>query len=209
MFEEMIFQKLWIVLPVWLALYVSDYYLTILGASYIKAGACEHFVFKGSYELTPVFQADINSLRLFSPKFTCYVFVSSVIIVILWFVSRAYPQFTFYQQIFVGGIILQEVAVLVRHIKNISLFHFAKNHRGISGQICYEKWLSYKISGIEFLSFACVYLVVFILTGSISFLGGSAFTASSGLQHLETCRKEIKKNSHILSKDKPEETAAK
>ena len=67
MFEELIFQKLWIVLPVWLALYVSDYYLTILGASYMKAGACEHFIFKGSYELTPGLQSDINSLRPISP----------------------------------------------------------------------------------------------------------------------------------------------
>lgn len=194
MFEELIFQKLWIVLPIWLALYVSDYYLTILGASYMKAGACEHFIFKGSYELTPELQSDINSLRLFSPKFIRAVFVSSVLIVILWFVSRAYPPFTFYLRFFIGGIILQEVAILVRHVRNIALFHFARNHRGISGQIRYENWLSYKLSGIDLLSFACVFLVVFIFTGSLSFLGGSFMTAMAGLKHLKLSIKATKEN---------------
>ena len=194
MFEELIFQKLWIVLPVWLALYVSDYYLTILGASYIKAGACEHFIFKGSYELAPELQSDINSLRLFSPKFIRAVFVSSVLIVILWLVSRAHPPFTSYLRFSIGGIILREVAILVRHVHNIALFHFARNHRGILGQIRYENWLSYKLSGIELLSFACVFLVVFIFTGSFSFLGGSFMTAMTGLKHLKLSIKATKEN---------------
>jgi hypothetical protein len=192
MFEELIFQKLWIVLPVWLVLYLSDYYLTILGARYHKAGACEHITYGGSYELSPEFQSDVDSLRLFSPKLIRDVFVSSAVIIILWLISREKPEFIHFLKFFIGGYILQEVAILVRHVKNIALFHFAKNHRGISGQLRYEYWLAYKLSGIEFFSFACVFLIVFIFTGSFSFLGGSFITAITGWRHFKMSIKATK-----------------
>ena len=66
MFETPIFAHIWIVLPVWLVLYVSDYYPTILGARYVRMGACEHIVFEGSYELTPELQGDVDALRRLS-----------------------------------------------------------------------------------------------------------------------------------------------
>jgi hypothetical protein len=202
MFEELIFQKLWIILPVWLLLYLSDYYLTILGASYHKAGGCDHIVFEGSYELTPQFQADINTLRMFSPRFMREVLISSTIIVLLWFISRQGPIPMFSFQFLCGGIILREIPILVRHVRNIALFRFASNHQGVSGQIRYGKWLAYRISAVELFSFAGVFLIVYLFTGSISFLGGSVLTAITGLRHLKMSRKTAKENdaSNVVQK---------
>ena len=49
MMEDLVLEKLWIVLPAWLILYTSDYFLTILGARFLKSGARDHFVHEGSY----------------------------------------------------------------------------------------------------------------------------------------------------------------
>jgi hypothetical protein len=192
MFEELIFQKLWIILPVWLVLYLSDYCLTILGARYYKAGGREHIVFEGSYELTPQFQADIDSLRMFSPRFMLAVFISSAIIVLLWFASRQSRNALLFFQFLCGGLVLHEVPILVRHARNILLFWFANKHRGISGQIRYERWLAYRLSAVELFSFAGVFLVVFLFTGSVSFLGGSILTANTGWRDLRMSRKTTK-----------------
>ncbi len=192
MFEEFIFQKLWVVLPLWVMLYISDYYLTILGARYLTAGARDHFVFEGSYELTPEFQKDIDVLRMFSPRFFRAAAITSIIIVFLWYVSKEDLIASYFFRFLCGGLILREAAILVRHIRNISLFRIAKEHRGLSGQIRYEKWLSYRISFVELLSFAVLFLVVYLFTGSTVFLGGAVITALTGLTHSKHCIKEKK-----------------
>ncbi len=188
MFEEIIFQKLWLVLPLWLVVYISDYYLTILGAHYYKAGAKDHVVFEGSYELTPEFQKDIDALRMFSPRFFRAVVLSTAVIVFLWCVASNHIAMSFFFRFLCGGLILREMAILIRHARNISLFRIAKDHRGMSGQIRYEKWLSYHISLVELLCFAVLFAVVYLFTGSASFLGAAVLTALTGTKHLKLSR---------------------
>ncbi|MGB8226663.1 MAG: hypothetical protein WCE45_07380 [Sedimentisphaerales bacterium] len=195
MFEEIIFQKLWIILPLWLVLYFSDYYLTILGAHYYKAGGCEHLIFEGSYELTPQFQPDIDALSMFSPKFMRGIIISTIVIVVLWFFSRNEKDFLLPYRFICGGLVLLEVAILFRHFQSIVTFWFALKHRGISGQIRYEKWLSYRLSAVELFSFATVFLIVCLFTGSVSFFGGSCFTACTGLNHLKMSKKAAREKS--------------
>ena len=192
MFEELVFAKIWIVLPIWLLVYVSDYYLTILGARYYKAGVREHIVFQGSYELTPEFQADVDALRMVSPKFVRAVLISTALIVFLWLVSREYPSALFFFRFLCGGLILREVAVLVRHARNIALFRMAKEHQGITGQIRYERWLTYHISAVELISFAIVFLIVYLLTGSVSFLVGSALLVVTAFKHQKLSKMKSK-----------------
>jgi hypothetical protein len=194
MFEDLIFQKLWIILPIWLLLYLSDYYLTILGAYYYKTGGCEHIVFEGSYELTPQFQSDIDALRIFSPRFIFAVLTSSAIIVFFWYNLSECQEILPFFQFFCGGFILQEVAVVFRNFQTITQFRFANKHQGISGQVRYERWLSYRLSAVELLCFAAVFLIVYLFTGSVSFLGGSILTASTGLRHLKRSKRKTVKD---------------
>lgn len=93
-----------------------------------------------------------------------------------------------------GGLILREVAVLTRHARNISLFCFAKEHQGVSGQVRYERWLSYHVSSVELLSFAVLFVIVYLLTGSMSFLGGAVLTAVTGLKHSKLSRTSKEKS---------------
>jgi hypothetical protein len=49
-----------------MALYVSDYLLTIASVRLYQAP--DKVVFEGSYEITPLFQNDVNALRRISPR---------------------------------------------------------------------------------------------------------------------------------------------
>ncbi len=58
----------------------------------------------------------------------------------------------------------------------------------MSGQIRYEQWLSYHMSLIELLCFAALFAVVYLFTGSASFLGAAVLTALLGMKHLKLSR---------------------
>jgi hypothetical protein len=71
------FTSVWPGLTVWVLLYISDYALTIAGARLYRGGVSEKLAFEGSYEITPFFQRDINSLRRISPRFLVMLFVTT------------------------------------------------------------------------------------------------------------------------------------
>jgi hypothetical protein len=183
MFEDIIFQKLWLVILIWLVLYIADYYLTILGARYYESGAKDHIVFEGSYELTPVFHKDIDALRMFSPRFFRWVIISTVLIIFLWYVSRNDAVTSFFYRFLCGGLILREVAILIRHARNIALFRVAKEHQGLSGQIRHARWLTYQMSVVDLMGFAIVFVIVYLFTGSVPFLGGSFLLVTTAFKH--------------------------
>ncbi len=189
MLEDYIFQNLLLALPLWLMLYSADYAFTLLGARYYAAGAGEHFAFEGSYELTPQFQQDVDALRLFPPSFIKAILISSTLIVALWCVSRIETEFLLVFKLVIGGMMVQEFAVLIRHARNLVLFRAAMAHQGMSGQIRYEQWLSYRLSAAEFFCFAGLFLIVGLFTGSISFLGGAVMTDITALKHRRLSRK--------------------
>jgi len=77
---DALLDSVWLGPSLWAALYASDYFLTIACARMYQAQ--DKIVFEGSYEITPLFQADVNALRRLSPRFviallatTVYVFV--------------------------------------------------------------------------------------------------------------------------------------
>src|SRR5262249_29585706 len=75
------FDNLWSGLMVWVVLYVSDYSLTLACARLYRQGVCDKIVFEGSFELTPYFQADIDSLRAVSPRFLAALIIGLVYLV--------------------------------------------------------------------------------------------------------------------------------
>jgi hypothetical protein len=72
-----------------------------------------------------------------------------------------------------GALTLREIPVLSRHARNIVLFLRMKRHVGVVGCIRYDKWLTLEVSSLDLLGYAFVYLIAFLLTFSISLLGGA------------------------------------
>ena len=99
------------------------------------------------------------------------------------------PDSRFRLPVFRCGLILREVAVIFRHARNIATFRYANRQNGISGRIWTEKWLIYRMSAIELFSFVTVFLIAYLFTGSVAFLGGAVRAAITAVKHLWWSRK--------------------
>jgi len=187
MFEDFFFLNLWVALPIWLILYIGDYYLTIVAARLYRAN--EHIEFETGYELTPQLQKDISQLRLFSRKFFTWVLITSFVIVYMWWFAQTDKIASYVYRLVCGGLILRELAVWIRHARNILLFRAIAKHQGISGKIRYAKWLTYQMSAVEFLCFSGVFLIGYIWTGSVTFLGGIVCVLITAAEHARISRR--------------------
>jgi hypothetical protein len=81
------FNILWPGLTVWSVLFISDYVLTITCARLYRAGVSKKLVVEGSYEITPYFQRDIDSLRLVSPRFLAALLLGAIMLTAVWLLA--------------------------------------------------------------------------------------------------------------------------
>jgi hypothetical protein len=181
----------WYGVLLWVVLYVSDYYLTI----YCARGFREvgHFQFEGSFELTPHYQKDIDSLRPVSRLHLLLLVAYSALILILWWFTRTSVLLTWTYPFYLGMFLLLEVAVHLRHLRNIIVIReIRRNPSGIEGQITYMQWFSYRISASELYLHGTLFLLVAMLTYSLFFLGGAVMCYGMGFRHGRMARKTKK-----------------
>jgi len=81
------FNTLWPGLTVWSVLFIADYVLTITRARLYRAGVSGKLVLEGSYEITPYFQRDIDSLRLVSPCFLAMLLLGAAMLTAVWLLA--------------------------------------------------------------------------------------------------------------------------
>ncbi len=183
----------WILVMIWFLTYLSDYYLTILSSKLYQAYLKDHILFEGSLELTPVFQQDVDKLRLVSSAFLVRLFLSSLLLLLIWFLAVIYlgiPQLFYFG---FGAIFLREVPVHLRHIRNLGLFYYSKLEGGLQGRLEYARWLTLKLSAVEIASFALLFAAFSILLESWFFFGGAVACLMLSVQHWAWGRKLLKK----------------
>ena len=173
----------WPGLFLWIGLYISDYGLTIACARMYQAGVRDHICFDGSYEITPYYQADVDALRTLSPRFVAALVLSSLLIVALWLVTTVDSFAPATYQFGLGGMILIELTIHVRHLRNYFLFRTVLAGGSVSGRIEYARAATLRHSAVELCAFASVYAVVAATTGSWFVLGGAVACAVLGANH--------------------------
>ena len=172
----------WPGVVLWIILYTSDYYLTIYSARGFRE--IGHFQFEDSFELTPQFQKDINALKPFSKRHITLMVVYSLLIVLIWWLTSLSIYIQWSYSLYLGMFLLLEVAVHLRHLRNVALIReIRKKGGGLEGQITYKKWFSYRISAMELYVSATLFLMVAILTYSLFFFGGAIMCYATGLKH--------------------------
>ena len=105
----------WFALAAWLLSYAADYYLTIYSARLYRESAQAFITFEGSFELTPYYQKDIDALRRVSPRFLLAVVWSVLLLELMWYFSVVVLKVPELFQVLLGGLVLREAAVLLRH----------------------------------------------------------------------------------------------
>ena len=185
-FPALLLEKLWPGLVAWTVLYLSDYSLTIACTRLYQAGARDKIALEGSYEITPYYQRDINALRRVSPRFVAALILSLVwLSLIWWFAMQIWPPMYSFS---LGAAVLLELAVHMRHFRNLVLFRALVGSDAVRGRIEYPRRLMLRMSSLECVAFSGLFGVVFLFTGSWFVLGGAVACLSLGAKHLRLAR---------------------
>jgi hypothetical protein len=177
----------WPGVVLWIILYISDYYLTIYSARGFRE--IGHFQFEGSFELTPQYQKDIDALKPVSRLHIVLMIAYSLLIVAIWWLTRIVVYIQWSYLLYLGMFLLLEVAVHLRHLRNVSLIREIKKNGGVEGQISYRKWFTYRISAFEFYMLFALFLLIAALTYSLFFLGGAIMCFGTGFKHSRLANK--------------------
>lgn len=188
--KSFLLQNIWISLLIWSLLYLGDYFLTIFSARNFQTKLSDHYQFDQSFELNPLFENDVNNLRLISPRHIFLWLLTSVVFYLLWQITHQTsfePLFYFVY----GELVLMEIAVHLRHLRNIAII---KSHSegAVTGQIRYSYWFGLKLSSWEFLSFFIVYMLFALFEGSWFFAGGATGCLILALRHYRGSKKAQK-----------------
>jgi len=165
----------------WIILYTSDYYLTIYSARGLKE--IGHFQTEGSFELTPQYQKDIDALKPVSKLHVTLLVIYSLAILGLWWLFDNLFFYPWLYRLYLGMFLLIEVAVHIRHLRNVFIVREVRKNGGVDGQVKYRKWFSYKLSATELYIFGGLFLIVAVLAYSPFFLGGAIMCVGTGFKH--------------------------
>ena len=171
----------------WMILYTSDYYLTIYSARGFRE--IGHFQFEGSFELTPQYQKDVDALNPVSKRHLVLLVLLSVLVYVLWWVFVDLVSLPRIYELYLGMFLLIEVAVHLRHLRNIFLIREIRRHGGVDGQITYRKWFSYRVSAFEVNLFGALFLIIALLGFSTFFFGGAIICFATGFRHNQLAKK--------------------
>ena len=156
--------------------------LTLVGARLYRRGANKHMVFDGSYELTPMFQKDVDALRGISPRFVAILVLSCVGIWSLWRLGLSMRSLRGFEFV-MGALILAEIGVHFRHLRNITTFKLALRNDSVRGCIQYARSFSLRVSSSDLLGFALLFALLALVSHPRFFVGGTASCSVMGLQH--------------------------
>jgi hypothetical protein len=171
----------------WIILYISDYYLTIYSARGFRE--IGHVQFEGSFELTPQYQKDIDALKPTSTRHVILLVLYSILIAFIWWLTKQFVFFPWTYLFYLGMFLLIEVAVHMRHLRNISLIREIKKNGGVEGEIRYRRWFSYRISASEFYRYSALFFIIALVAYSPFFLGGAIMCFGTGIKHARLAKK--------------------
>lgn len=179
----------------WALLYVSDYVCTLVSARLYRAGANQQIVFEGSFEITPYYQKDVDALRRLSPRFVFALCLYAGALVYMWFAARWLPYVAPVYPLCLGSLILVECTIHLRHFRNLFLFRSLALGAGFSGRVEYARPFMLRLSAVEVLSFAGMYLMLSVILASWFFLGGALGCLALGSNHLRLSRRHAAQKS--------------
>ncbi|HLP82595.1 MAG TPA: hypothetical protein VK141_11505 [Nitrosomonas sp.] len=177
----------WVGVILWIILYTSDYYLTLFCARGFRE--IGHIQFEDSFELTPQYQNDIDNLRPVSKLHLTLLAAYSIIILIVWWITHLTVYLTWTYALYIGMFLLLEVAVHMRHLRNVAIIREVRKNGGVDGQIAYKKWFSYRISANDLYLTATIFLLVALLNYSLFFFGGAIMCYAIGFKHARLANK--------------------
>jgi hypothetical protein len=170
-------------------LFTSDSSLTMTCARMYREGVRDHIGFDGSFELTPFHQVEVDALRRFGPRFFLALILGATVVAAMWWMSVSGETTPATYEFGLGMIVLLQLAVHVRHLRNLSLFRSILAGGAISGRIEYARSTLLTNSAVELIAFGALYAIVSLVVGSMFLAGGALGCAVLGGQQLQLARR--------------------
>src|SRR5258706_10831875 len=155
--EHLLAVSPWPGVILWTMLYISDYYLTIYSARGLKE--IGHFQTEGSFELTPQYQKDIDALKPISKRHITLLILYSLVLLVLWWVFDRLLFFPWAYRLYLGMFLLLEIAVHIRHLRNVFIVREVRKNGGMDGQGTYREWVSCQVFPAQLYSFNGLVLI--------------------------------------------------
>lgn len=185
---DVLYVSPWPGMFLWAALFVSDMNLTITCARMYRNGVREHMVFEGSFELTPLYQGDVDAQRRFSPRFLAVLALMCVLLGLLWTVTVGAGIVPIVYEAMLGMVLLLQLTIHVRHLRNYFLFRSILAGGAVSGRLEYARPVILANSATELFCFAVLYAIVAIVTANLFVAGGALACALVGAKHTQWSR---------------------
>jgi hypothetical protein len=150
--------------------------------------AQDKIVFEGSYEITPAFQADVDALRRFSPRFLVVLLSSTAYIALLSYWNSRWPGLNGLYALALGALILIQLTVHIRHFRNLFLLRRAR-FGGLAGQLRYSRDVILRASSLELLLFGGLYTALFVVGNGTFVLGGALACCALSFNHYRLARR--------------------
>jgi hypothetical protein len=185
---DVLYVSPWPAILLWAALFVSDMNLTMICARMYRNGVREHLVFEGSYELTPLYQRDVDAQRRFSPRFLLVLAMMCVLLGLLWTVTVGAGLALVAYEVVIGMVILLQLTIHVRHLRNYFLFRSILAGGAVNGRLEYARPVILANSATELFCFAILYTIVALMTANAFVAGGALACALVGVKHAQWSR---------------------
>jgi len=188
MLHDLLVSNLWIGLTLWVITYAADYYLTVLSAKLYEQIGRQFVATEGSLELTPEYEQDIEARRLLSPRFLKSTAFGCIFLLGIWYVAVFIPVVKLYYMFILGALVLRQLAVIIRHVNNLTMYGLLRKEGAATGKIEYRRWVAHRRAGVDLIAFGCLFLFSFAMTGQLFWAGGSLFCAATGAEHFKKGR---------------------
>ncbi len=170
----------WFTLSVAAVLYLIDVVLTLRERYLYFSGARDVIAMPELYPLNRPFDNAKGWKQLFDRRYVLYVVGMLVGVPLAWWVLvKQYNQPTFF--LFgAGGLLLLELNEVIRLVGFNALHSAAKKQEGIQGSVEVTRFLFSNLYAIDMYGYALIYLLAFLYSGSLFFLGGAALSVTRG-----------------------------
>jgi len=177
----------WLVSLSWAVLSIFDFFATMLYSKAYRDFLSSTVYYERGVEMNPMFEKDVRQLRWFSPR---YLILMLGVALLIGLAGMWFPAKTF--EILAGTAILLVLVIDLRHIENLSFVWFLKTDpEGFKGKIEQSYKLSQRRVAVNAFNTGVLYLIVFLLTGRVFFIGGTIVSVLLAIRHFLLSRRKL------------------
>jgi hypothetical protein len=168
---------------IWATMYIFDYSATIWFARLYSQSLNRHFTYEGGVEMNPVFEKDVASLRLISPRFLFLLTLLSLVLITFGWVDQLNPLVGSFE-FMVGAFLLLWTFINLRHLRNLYFhLHLKQRPESVDGRIKQSYWLNQRLISYDAFAYSTICGLAWLANGQQFFLGGAFVCLALALRH--------------------------